>query len=68
MNNFLLNNYMPLLETLSPEAKLDLISKLAQSLKTEAISKENRMESSFGAWEEDSPPNDPDLHKSGPQP
>jgi hypothetical protein len=59
---------MTLLETLNPESKLDLISKLAQSLKTEVISKENRMESSFGAWVEDGITDDPYSHKSNTHP
>ena len=41
---------MAFLETLSPGAKLDIISKLTQSLKSEVKSKENLFESSFGAW------------------
>lgn len=41
---------MAFLETLSPGAKLDIISKLTQSLKSEVKSKENLFENSFGAW------------------
>jgi hypothetical protein len=50
INNHILNTYMAFLETLSPGAKLDIISKLTQSLKSEVQSKENFFESSFGAW------------------
>jgi hypothetical protein len=50
INNHILNTYMAFLETLSPEAKLDIISKLIQSLKSDVKSKENLFESSFGAW------------------
>ena len=50
INNHILNTYMAFLETLSPGAKLDIISKLTQSLKSDVKSKENLFESSFGAW------------------
>jgi len=46
------------LETLSPMAKLDLISKLAQSLKSEVKPKENLFKSSFGAWTGNEPAED----------
>jgi hypothetical protein len=48
--NHILDNYMAYLETLSPGTKLDIISKLTQSLKSEVKPKENLFESSFGAW------------------
>jgi hypothetical protein len=41
---------MAFLETLSPGAKLDLISRLTQSLKSQVRPKENLFDSSFGAW------------------
>jgi hypothetical protein len=50
--NHILDNYMAYLETLSPGAKLDIISNLTQSLKSEVKPKENLFESSFGAWAE----------------
>jgi len=50
INNHILNTYMAFLETLSPGAKLDIISKLTQSLKSDVKSKENLFETSFGAW------------------
>jgi len=50
INTHILNTYMAFLETLSPGIKLDIISKLTQSLKSEVRSKENLFESSFGAW------------------
>ena len=50
INNHILNTYMAFLETLSPGAKLDIISRLTQSLKSDVKSKENLFESSFGAW------------------
>ena len=51
LNTNILDNYMALLEKLSPGAKLDLISKLTESLKSEIKSKDNLFASSFGAWE-----------------
>lgn len=56
MNSLFLDNLMTYIENFNPEAKLDLISKLAQSLKKGVIPKENRMYSSFGVWVEDSLP------------
>lgn len=50
INTHILNAYMAFLETLSPGTKLDIISKLTQSLKSEVKSKDNLFESSFGAW------------------
>jgi hypothetical protein len=50
INTQILNTYMAFLETLSPGAKLDIISKLTQSLKLDVKSKENLFESAFGAW------------------
>jgi hypothetical protein len=50
INTHILDTYVAFLETLSPGAKLDIISKLTQSLKSDVKSKENLFESSFGAW------------------
>jgi len=50
LNSHILDNYIAFLETLSPGAKLDIISKLTQSLKSEVKPKENLFDSSFGAW------------------
>ena len=50
INSYILGTYMAFLDTLSPGAKLDLISKLTQSLKSDVKPKENLFESSFGAW------------------
>ena len=50
VNNHILNTYVAFLETLSPGAKLNIISKLTESLKSDVKSKENLFESSFGAW------------------
>ena len=48
-DNKILNNYFGLLSGLSPRLKLDLISKLTQSIKAE-FSSESKIKSSFGAW------------------
>ncbi|GGB22999.1 hypothetical protein GCM10011511_53650 [Puia dinghuensis] len=50
INNHILDNYLAFLETLSPGAKLDIISKLTQSLKSEIKPRENLFDTSFGAW------------------
>jgi hypothetical protein len=44
------DSYMADLETLNPQARLDIISRLAQSLKPDLIQKENLLKCSFGAW------------------
>ncbi|HEV2479549.1 MAG TPA: hypothetical protein VGS79_07785 [Puia sp.] len=51
INTIILDNYMAFLEKLGPGTKLDLISKLSHSLKSEIIPKENRFDKAFGAWE-----------------
>ena len=50
LNAHIIDGYMAFLQKLSPGVKLDLISKLTQSLKSEIKPKENVFESSFGAW------------------
>jgi hypothetical protein len=50
LNSHIIDGYMAFLENLSPGAKLDIISKLTQSLKSDVRPKENRFERSFGAW------------------
>lgn len=52
INTAILDNYMAFLGKLGPAAKLDLISKLTHSLKSEIDPKENRFGEAFGAWEE----------------
>jgi flagellar motor switch protein FliG len=46
----IIDGYMAFLENLSPGLKLDIISKLTQSLKSEVKTKDNLFEQSFGAW------------------
>lgn len=49
-NNHILDNYLAFLDTLSPGVKLDIISRLTQSLKSQVKQKENLFDTSFGAW------------------
>lgn len=53
LNNKLINSYLELLKNLSPASKLDLISKLTQSVKADIGVKDNAFEKAFGAWEGD---------------
>jgi hypothetical protein len=52
LSSHILDSYIAFLQTLSPGAKLDIISKLTQSLKSEVKPKENLFDKSFGAWAE----------------
>ncbi len=45
--------YFEILQNLNPESKLDLISKLSQSLKEHKISSATTIESLFGAYQSD---------------
>jgi hypothetical protein len=45
--------YFGLLENLNPDSKLDLISKLSQSLKKEDLVPETSLQSLFGAYKSD---------------
>lgn len=51
INKTLIEGYLQLLENLSPGSKLDLISKLTLSVKTDVIEKKKSFYKSFGAWE-----------------
>jgi hypothetical protein len=51
VNNTLIEGYLRLLENLSPSSKLDLISKLTLSVKTDISRKKKRFYKAFGAWE-----------------
>tara|TARA_R110000796_G_scaffold96719_1_gene202904 strand:+ start:305251 stop:305487 length:237 start_codon:yes stop_codon:yes gene_type:complete len=48
----ILNNYLGLLERLSPTMKLNLIDRLTKSVKSKASAK-SKMKSAFGAWSSD---------------
>lgn len=51
INTTLVEGYLQLLENLSPNNKLDLISKLTLSIKNNKASKSKSFYKSFGAWE-----------------
>jgi hypothetical protein len=51
INNNIIDSYLALLKNLSPGAKLDLISRLTQSLKSDIKPDVNQFASSFGAWQ-----------------
>jgi hypothetical protein len=53
INTTLIDGYVELLDNLSPSNKLDLISKLTLSIKSDITDKKNRFRQSFGAWESD---------------
>ena len=49
-NTTIINGYVGLLENLSTDNKLDLISKLTASVKTDLSNKKNTFKKSFGAF------------------
>lgn len=49
----IINGYLGLLKNLSPSSKLDLISKLTQSVKSDIRSQKNNLEKAFGAWDQE---------------
>ena len=51
INTTLIDGYLQLLSNLSADNKLDLISKLTQSVKTDIGERKNSFYKSFGAWE-----------------
>ena len=51
INTTLIEGYLRLLDNLSPSNKLDLISKLTLSVKTDITDRENSFYKAFGAWE-----------------
>lgn len=50
-NTTIINGYVELLENLSMDNKLDLISKLTASVKTDLKTKKSSFKKAFGAWE-----------------
>ncbi|TZF86129.1 hypothetical protein FW774_03500 (plasmid) [Pedobacter sp. BS3] len=50
-NTTLINGYIDLLDNLSPGSKLDLISKLTISVKTDLIKKKSSFKKAFGAFD-----------------
>lgn len=61
----ILDNYLGLLERLSPGMKLNLIDLLTKSIKSQSPSK-SKIESAFGAWKSDESAEDliEFIHKS----
>lgn len=53
VNNILVNNYLALLQNMSQNDKLELISQLSQSLKTEEPMEEMSLKALFGAFQSD---------------
>jgi len=53
INTTLIDGYVELLDNLSPSNKLDLISKLTLSIKSDITDKKNTFRQSFGAWDSD---------------
>ena len=51
VNNTLIEGYLRLLDNLSPNSKLDLISKLTLSVKTDITDRKKHFFKAFGAWE-----------------
>jgi hypothetical protein len=51
INTTLIDGYLRLLENLSPSNKLDLISKLTMSVKTDITDRKKSFKKSFGAFE-----------------
>ena len=51
INKTLIEGYLQLLNNLSPSNKLDLISKLTLSVKTDITDRKKSFYKSFGAWE-----------------
>jgi hypothetical protein len=49
----IINGYLGLLKNLSPASKLDLISKLTQSVKSDIRSQNNNLKKAFGAWDQE---------------
>lgn len=51
INTTLIEGYIRLLDNLSPSNKLDLISKLTLSVKTDITDRKKTFYKAFGAWE-----------------
>lgn len=50
INTNLINGYLQLLDNLSPDLKLDLISKLTKSVKTDMKAKKTAFKKAFGGF------------------
>ncbi|MCA1762969.1 MAG: hypothetical protein LC664_08255, partial [Flavobacteriales bacterium] len=52
INTRLIDNYVELLKNFSTKSKLDLISKLTQSMKSDVADKKSAFDDAYGAWDE----------------
>lgn len=50
LNTALLDNYFGLIKNLSPEIKINLIEKIAKTLKSNITSNKSSLTDAFGAW------------------
>ncbi|MGD1895004.1 MAG: hypothetical protein ACFB15_30955 [Cyclobacteriaceae bacterium] len=53
LNTKIINGYLGLLKNLSPSSKLDLISKLTQSVKSDIRTQKKNLVKAFGAWDQE---------------
>jgi hypothetical protein len=51
VNSTLIEGYLKMLDNLSPSTKLDLISKLTESVKADLTNRKSSFYDSFGAWD-----------------
>jgi hypothetical protein len=51
INTTLIDGYLRMLDNLSPTSKLDLISKLTLSVKTDITDRKKHFYKAFGAWD-----------------
>lgn len=52
INTQLIDNYFALLKNLSTNSKLDLISKLTQSIKSDITDSKDAFDEAYGAWDD----------------
>lgn len=52
INTRLIDSYFELLKNFNTESKLDLISKLTQSMKSDIADKKSAFDEAFGAWDD----------------
>ena len=53
LNSTIVQSYLPLLDNLSPSSKLDLISQLTASVKSDITNKKSSFKRAFGAFQSD---------------
>lgn len=52
INTRLIDNYVELLKNFSTKSKLDLISKLTHSMKSDLAEKKSTLDKAYGAWDD----------------